>query len=288
MMEQQEYLEKAHEILMVLLKEFDRVCTENHLRYYLICGSLLGAVRDKKLIPWDDDVDVAMPREDFEKLKVIARTEWVNGDFRFVDYDKIGKNVFLDYMTRLVYTKEEIPINIYRKARGKMDASLDNHMPIDIYVLDNASNDEKTHKRHTMFIQALYGLAMGHRAVVDYNEYMSETEKRQKQIRFLIRLGKCIPLHFIFAMYEKARILYNKRESDCYYESNGWIYCIPWKFPKEWFGDGVRIEVNDYMIMAPQNYEAFLRRHYGKNYMTPPPEDKRKPTHAEWASGIFQ
>ncbi|MCI8891514.1 MAG: LicD family protein [Eubacterium sp.] len=287
-MEQDEYLKKAHKILIRLLTEFDRVCTKHNLRYYLICGSLLGAVREGKLIPWDDDVDVAMPRKDFEKLKQIAKEYWSSGDFLFVDYDQIGKHVFLDFMTRLVYIKESIPVNVYKKAGKKIHKELDGHMPMDIYVLDHACNDEKKHQRHVLLIQGIYGLAMGHRAVIDYNEYKTETAKRQKQIRTLNCIGKIIPLKVLFWLYEKVRVLYSEQDTDCYYESNGWIYCIPWKFPKGWFGEGIRIEVNGYKIMAPQDYHSFLIRHYGKKYMMPPPEHKRKPNHAEWADGIFQ
>ena len=65
---EKEYLENAHRILKILLKDFDRVCQKYNLRYYVICGSLLGAVRHHDLIPWDDDVDVAMPRKDFDIL----------------------------------------------------------------------------------------------------------------------------------------------------------------------------------------------------------------------------
>ena len=68
-MNQEEYLEKAHEVLLKLLLEFDRVCKKYDVQYYLICGSLLGAVRHQDFIPWDDDVDVAMTRADFDKVK---------------------------------------------------------------------------------------------------------------------------------------------------------------------------------------------------------------------------
>lgn len=64
--EESEYLERAHKILKLLLADFDRVCAKYGLHYYLICGSLLGAVRHGDFIPWDDDVDVAMPRRDFD------------------------------------------------------------------------------------------------------------------------------------------------------------------------------------------------------------------------------
>ena len=197
--EQQEYLDKAHRILKTLLAEFDRVCKKYDLRYYLICGSLIGAVRHQDLVPWDDDIDVAMPRKDFDILLKHVEDEWgQKKDFLFLNYDKMGNHSFLDYMTRIVYMKEEIPVNIYRKIRGKGRADVDNHLPIDIYVLDNASNNELFHKMQTQFIRGLYGLAMGHRAYIDPADYENRDETTQKIVKVLSSIGKFIPVSWIF------------------------------------------------------------------------------------------
>ena len=60
-----------------ILKELDRYCTENGLRYYMGCGTLIGAVRHKGFIPWDDDLDVFMPRPDFMRLvRSYKSDEW--------------------------------------------------------------------------------------------------------------------------------------------------------------------------------------------------------------------
>lgn len=71
--------------LLELLKWFDALCRENNLRYYAIGGTILGAMRHQGFIPWDDDIDVGMPRGDFEKLKELAKTEM--GRFRIETYD---------------------------------------------------------------------------------------------------------------------------------------------------------------------------------------------------------
>lgn len=285
--EEQEYLEKAHRILKTVLAEFDRVCQKYDLHYYLICGSLLGAVRHKDLIPWDDDVDIAMPRKDFDLLLKISKKEWeAGGDFMFLNYNEMGNHAFLDYMTRLVYMKEEIPVNIFRKIKGKGRKDVDNHLPMDIYVLDNASDNEKLHQLQTQLIRGLYGLAMGHRAYINPSDYENRDEKTQKIVRTLSSIGKRIPLSWIFGCYEWVRKWNKNRKCGNYFESNGFIYCIPWKFKQEWFGEGTRLPLGDMTVSVPKDYEAFLDMHYG-DFMQYPPMNARKPTHSVEASGIF-
>ena len=285
--DKQEYLENAHRILKILLKEFDRVCQKYNLRYYLICGSLLGAVRHGDLIPWDDDVDVAMPRKDFDILLRHVDEEWGAGkDIMFLNYNQMGGHAFLDYMTRIVYMKEEIPINIFRKIKGKGRGDVDNHLPMDIYVLDNASDNEVFHQFQTQFIRGLYGLAMGHRAYINPNDYMNRDKGTQRIVKILSTVGKIIPISWIFGCYEWVRKWNKNKRCDNYFESNGFIYCIPWKFKQEWFGEGTRLPLGDMQVCVPQDYEALLRVHYG-DFRQYPPMHMRKPTHDMEASGIF-
>lgn len=285
-MDEQEYLEKAHKILKKTLFEFDRVCRKNDIKYYLICGGLLGAVRHRDLIPWDDDVDVALTRENYRKLLNVAKKEWNNNEFCWVRYDEFGRNTFLDFMNRLVYMKEEIPVNVFKKIQGKGRADVQNHLAIDVYILDKASNNEKQHNRQTKMIMGLYGLAMGHRAYIDYSEYNNKDKKTQNIIKILSSAGRIIPLSLIFRIYEKVCLLYDKKETEDYFESNGWIYCIPWRFPQKWFGNGTELQIDNKDVFVPQDYDAFLKKHYG-NYMRLPAIRNRKPTHISTASGIY-
>ncbi len=284
--EQIEILHKAQECNRILLRELDRVCKKYGIRYYLICGTLLGAIRHKGFIPWDDDADVAMTRHDFEILKKVASDEWDGKEFLFVDYNELGNGAFLDFMSRLVYMKEEVPVITFQKIRGKGRRDIDNHVPLDIYILDNASDDEKKHMRQTKILQGIYGLGMGHRAYIDFSEYEDTPAKLQKQIKFLIRVGKVLPLSWICFAYEKVRQLYNKQETENYIMSNGFIFCIPWKHKKEWFAKGSYVGIDGEKFMAPANWDAYLQKQYG-DYLRLPSVEDRHPTHTYGATGIY-
>lgn len=280
-----EMLHKAQECNRKLLRELDRVCKKYGLKYYLICGTLLGAVRHKSFVPWDDDADIAMTREDFNKLKKISKIEWNGNEFLFLDYSDMKSGAFLDYMSRLMYMKEEVPVITFDKIRGKGRNDVDNHIPLDIYVLDNASDDDKKHNIQTKILQGIYGLGMGHRAFVDYSEYADQPERMQKLIKRLIKIGRLLPARLIFAAYEVVRKWYNRKETANYIMSNGFIFCLPWKFPKVWFGEGSQVKIDGEEFSAPSMWREYLGRQYG-DYMLLPPLEYRHPTHTFGASPI--
>lgn len=284
--EPMDILRRAQRFNMILLEELDRVCKKYDLKYYLICGTLLGAIRHNSFVPWDDDADIAMPRKDFEVLKSVAPAEWDGKEFLFLEYDQMGKDTFLDYMSRLMYMKEKIPVVIFDKIRGKGRSDIENHISLDIYILDNASNSEKKHYYQTLALQGIYGLAMGHRAHLDYSEYSHASKEIQTKVKLLTRVGRVLSLRFIFWLYEHVRKMYNKYETDGYIMSNGFIFCLPWRFEKKWFGEGVKCTIDGTPLMAPTDWDAYLRRQYGE-YMRLPAMEYRKPTHTKGASGVF-
>lgn len=280
--EEREYLHNSHRILVTLMREFDRVCQENKLHYYIICGSLIGVIRHKNMIPWDDDIDIAMPRADYKKLKKIAKKIWKNNDtFKFINYADIGGGAFLDCMPRLFYMKEKLPTKCFDKVDGKATADIEDRMFLDIYVMDNAHENEHVHNIVIGAMKGIYNLMMGHRAFVDYDEYRTVIpEKTIKLMRCLHKIGRVFPIHFLAFWYDafSRSANWNKKCKNYIMESCA-IRCIELKYPKEHFGEGLRMPFADIEVMVPSDYDAQLGAMRYRNYMEFPRMSVRKPSH---------
>lgn len=279
--EEREYLAKAQRILTNLMAEFDRVCMKYHLHYYVICGSLIGVVRHRNHIPWDDDIDVAMPRADFKKLQKIALKEWKNDTYMFLDYDELGGGAFLDCMPRLFYLREHIPSKCYDKVAGKAKADVVDRAFIDIYVMDNAHVNDKVNMLVTNIMKGIYNLMMGHRAYIDYNEYTDlVSDKMSRFMKVINKIGSFIPIKLLAFCYDAlARSANLSSKSTDYIMDSCAIRCIELKYPKKHYGEGKRMPFGDIEVMVPSDYEAQLEAMRYHNYMQYPRMSVRKPSH---------
>ena len=161
-------LSAVHGADLTILKEIDRICRKHKIQYLMDAGTLLGAVRHKGFIPWDDDADVAFTRENYEKFKTVVRDELPEG-MEFLEPDQMqGGKAFFDFTPRILYlnskTHEDGPeMDFYD---GKL-----NHIYVDLFIQDRLP-DNKLAAGWTKFVQTvIYGLAMGHRYHLDYSKY---------------------------------------------------------------------------------------------------------------------
>lgn len=273
------HLDKCHRILLELLTEFDRVCTKYGVRYFLSCGSAIGAVRHHGFIPWDDDVDVSMYQEDFDILKEHAQELWPEGsDYRLVCPEDLGNGAFLDFLNRLMCVREHADTNTFDKVKGKADSYVQRTANLDIYILNRASVNASAQKRNALILRAIYGLGMGHRAYINFDTYRNTSLFTRFVIRTTSTIGKLIPLKLIIRLHEKCARRYDKTDSTLCFESNG--YVTDQIFEREMFGDGKRIKVCNKEFMVARDVERYLEEHGYHDFMTYPPVSKRRPTHA--------
>ena len=127
-----EILDKLHITHIKILDEIVRICDENKLNYFLIGGTLLGAVRHKGFIPWDDDLDIAMPRKDYDKFLNIAKKQ-INNNY-ILEYNKTNRKYWLPF------AKVRLKNTLYVENTIK-NYETNKEIWVDIFPIDNVKKD---------------------------------------------------------------------------------------------------------------------------------------------------
>ena len=250
-------LRKVQLLELEILDEIDRICSKNKLNYFLIAGSLIGAIRHKGFIPWDDDLDIAMPREDYEKFIEICKRE-LNNRF-FLDASEVS------YKYYRLAAKIRINNTLYIQKDLK---SYKGHQGIwvDILPLDETNNKKKL--KIQAYIKSLLEVAIEYKCKVDISE-------KSLWKRFISILVSIFPLKFLKIFQQKVMTLDNKKNYN-YFVNLASKYSFKkqtfqkkdWMPAKKYFFENKKYNI-------PNNYDKILRSVYG-NYMEIPSKDKQK------------
>lgn len=244
-----------------ILNEFVRICEKHNLTYYLVGGTLLGAVRHQGFIPWDDDIDVGMPREDYDRFAQIAVQELAPHYFYqspdtdpcyFLSYAKIRKNGTEIYEERF------------------KNAKFHKGIFIDIFPLDFCPKPGVG--CHLLFnVLAV----MNYRGQIDSGEpyipYKELTGKIGYNILRLISPQKLIKLRRNLLRFSK--MLSKKQYFACYAGAYGYYKEV---FNCSWFGGGRKVIFERLAFTAPNSTALVVSRLYGQNYKIPPPKCQRE------------
>lgn len=259
-------IDKLHEIDLNIVKEVVRICDENGLTYYMSGGTLLGAVRHQGFIPWDDDVDLAMPRDDYEKFLEIA-PELLPIHLQIVNYRTDPKYQYYITRVRNINTKVE-EIRIGNDCRYT-------NASIDIFPLDGTPNP--------LWLRKIYFFrVMAHRALMSlcYKDSIDRSRKRSEVERVFLAFMEKLPIEKVFDAYkEKCRI--DKLMRKYKVESADNIGCLMGAYrtkqivPKSYFGDGKMYQFETITLRGPELYDKYLTQMYG-DYMSLPPSESRK------------
>ena len=253
--------EEIRQVQMSILDEIVRICEENHLRYYLAYGSLLGAVRHKGYIPWDDDMDIAMQREDYETLLAILKrkdkshSEWISV------IDDTADDYFYPF-AKAIDNRTEIKSDRHKGYQG---------IWIDIFPIDGLPKTLFEAKAFIFFCSFLriVGLAMS----TDFSsKTLSSWALFYKRIfNFLATIiGKkrvCRFVERVFHRYriensERVAILFSGHNFDAIFNKTDLLPQATYSF-----------EGKNYTSF--KNFDLYLRQLYG-NYRELPPEEKRR------------
>ncbi len=253
----------ALEILIV----FAKLCDEHGLNYYISGGTYLGAVRHKGFIPWDDDVDVAMPRRDYNEFLNIA-DQYLPESMQLVHYKK--KKGTIHYSAK-------IEDNRYQLVDHTASIPRTVNLWIDIFPLDGLPENalvRKVHSFHLLYLRAMFKYSLFDKIVNQSNR------NRPWYERLLIDFGKVVKLEKIMnpdRCMEKLDYALSKYD---FYESKLVMnFMGSYKFKsvmdrESIYADGALYEFEGVLLNGPANYDAYLSQIYG-DYMTLPPENER-------------
>ena len=256
-------LSELKEIEFEILKVFHSFCVEHHLRYYFAYGTLLGAVRYKGFIPWDDDVDVLMSREDYQRFLEL----WKDSErYRLFAFEKDPAALFpyakiCDMTTRKDETGFvcEIPLGV----------------DIDIFPLDHWADDLEEAKREAKRIGGyMFRLGLSKLRKPDSLHPAKRFVKGLLMRWCKLRGGA----HYVRKILQEA--VKEEQRGSRYMGTKTWcVYGERNIVPAEAFSDGVEIEFEGEKFFAPVGYDAYLTCLYG-DYLPEPPKEKQKTHHS--------
>lgn len=250
-------MKQVWKVELELLKKLDEVCKKNNLKYFGDSGTLLGAVRHKGFIPWDDDIDVVMLREDYDKLRKIANKEFKEPFFLQNAYN--DKGYFREHMQ--LRNSNTTAILMYE---GKK-VSFNQGIFIDIFPLDEISNNIIERKIKSIKLNL-------------YKRIFKIMFKKENDTNSKIKccLKKIIRTVFKEENYYKMYDNFEKTCKKVMFKSDtvdkvSFLNNISsYRYlPKEYYLQTIEVAFENTIIPIPKEYDKILRKLYGDNYMTP-------------------
>lgn len=252
-------LEEYKQITVDLLFAIDEICKENNLRYYIFYGTLLGAVRHKGFIPWDDDIDIVMPRNDYKKLSRIINEGIFNFNFISIETNKdtIYPHAKICDTRTVLYEKNFKTVKGY----GAF---------VDVFPLDYAPNCEKQRLKEKNHLRHLVVLAT-HSSRTGFTLTSSILTNAKRIGAFLI--GKLINTRRIIEYINNYMEKRNDVVTDYYRVFGGGI------FKTSWFTDYNEVIFEGHKLSAPSDIDSVLKTSFG-DYMKLPPKEEQVNKHS--------
>lgn len=253
-------VEELKKIQIDILDYVYNFCKENNIKFWLDSGTLLGAVRHKGYIPWDDDIDLGMLREDYEKFRKLANK--FEGKYKFVCGED-DNTLFFSYgkvldMSTIMYDND---INGFKY-----------NVNIDIFVYDKAPSDEAMLKK-------AFDKRDFYRTLTTYQAMKNIVPDNNIAVKLVKTL-----LHYVLQIFPEGTFMRKHVQNSRQYENTNFerIGNFTGYFRASCnihaFDDTVLLDFEGKKYPAPVGWDEWLSEMYG-DYMTPPPEEKRISTH---------
>lgn len=268
---QETILKKLHSDLYSLLLQFDVFCKKHNLRYSLTSGTLIGAIRENGFIPWDDDIDVMMPREDYEKFLDIANKEFNETDSIYKVEEYRNDENYTLFFAAFINTSIEYPIEQFDGVHKRKYYGI----WIDVFPFDYINPSKIKKLFLNFYIRTIT-------SCFSYKTYVPTSFINKLKIS----CSKILPKKWLIKKYENLVCKGLKRKNN----NKKYNVCCFTFFRKNssklfYFDDDLfdnflehKFENSDFPII--KKYDSFLKSIFG-DYMTPPKDKMQKPKHIE-------
>lgn len=268
----EEQRRQLQDALYEMACDVDARCKKNGVKVFLVGGSILGAVRHKDFIPWDDDIDFGAFRNDYEKIKEI--------------FDEQFSDTYELRCPNSPYPNGNRFMQIYK--RNTVLKSIDSGNPlqpqeiyVDIFPYDSVPNNKivrTLNGLHANFLMAVASCVMDHQYP---NKLLCETIKKLKDAKGILWIRECIGCVFSFKSAEEwfdrvDSCISSNRSTKSITSATGRLHYFGEMYDKKVFTPLTTILFRNHEFYAPNQYEVYLEGLYGKDYMTPPSEDSRE------------
>ena len=243
------------------------ICEENAIHWFAFYGTLLGAVRHQGFIPWDDEFDIAMLRQDFDRFVEYCRRheeELLADGYRLIDKDSAA-----DY-------PYNIPrfCNIHFRMVTPEYPSAGMGVFVDLYPLDSVGDDPDVAEKRIAWKKKLFTICAASASL------HKPIETRGGVVQKLLKAAL-----YLYAKDKEPRFFFKRfdRLAQMFPQGGKYVSCVVWEmdfcaYPKAWFEDLIDAPFEDITVKIPRAYDSVLRAYYG-DYTRLPPKEERVPTH---------
>lgn len=258
-------LKDLQQVSLEILKDIHTFCVAHDIKYSIAYGTLIGAIRHKGFIPWDDDIDVLMPREDYERFFQLYQSE------RFTPYYPTPQNSYLAFGhicdNQRTITKTTLPMQPIRLG--------DKGVWVDIFPLDGVATNEADFKKEMQqYIDLVHEEHEYRGAQLPLSCHLPWSEIKRVIRR---RIHTC-HFHMEEMLAKRMQLMLRHPFAEAEYVGNLSFtgYAMKERYPKACFDEYVLLPFEDAEFYACKGYDTVLRAIYG-DYMQLPPIEKRVP-----------